>query len=195
MLQEEYFVLMRENNDNYPLFSWDQSSDKFSERSPVKVSEPVKLRLGDPLPPNYEWVDFHKTPEPVVSEKISTLLMPLNIYGVQLLPAKVRDSNNKDVEVKDYIFMHVWNRIECLDMGSSELELYDDGSIFSIEKLVLDESKLGAIDLDKRLIFELEENISTILIHQSIKEIILSAKPVGFRFVNAPDWYSDIAFE
>jgi len=46
MLQAEYFVLMRENNDNYPLFSWDQPRGDFGMGKPVKYREPIKFRLG-----------------------------------------------------------------------------------------------------------------------------------------------------
>ncbi len=63
MLQDEYFVVERENNDNYPIFSWDQKSSvvKQNTTKPFNVGEPLKLRLGEPIPPNPEYTDFHTT--------------------------------------------------------------------------------------------------------------------------------------
>jgi len=50
-------------------------------------------------------------------------------------------------------------------------------------------------ELRKRLIFELTEDTSVTLFHQSIKEMIMSINPKGFKFIPAIDWYSDISFE
>ena len=195
MLQEEYYVLIRENNDNYPLFSWDQSSDAFGRGEAVNFNDVIKMKLSDPISPNYELVDYHKAPEPVVSKKIYNVLESLKIYGLQLFPVQVKKSKKIIADEHNYWFLHIWNRIQCLDNEKSDLELYDDGSIFSVEKLVLDELALNSIDLDKRLIFELSENTSTILIHKSIKDKILLTNPVGLKFVEAGEWYSDIVFE
>lgn len=198
MLQDEYYIIGRVNNDNYPLFSWDQSRGDYGLGRPVEYKEPIKLRLGEPISPNFEWVDYHSFPtSPVVSEIIANALSPMDIYGIQLVPAKVRNPKDKSpfAEVKDYWFMHVWNRIACLDKTNSELEFYDDGTIFGIEKLVLDEKTLGLFELRKRLIFELTEDTSVLLIHQTIKDAIESVNPTGCRFFKASDWRSDIVFD
>lgn len=195
MLQEEYYVLICEKNDNYPLFSWDQSSDAYGRGEAVNFNDVIKMKLSDPISPNYELVDYHKAPEPVVSKKIYNVLESLKIYGLQLFPVQVKKSKKITADEHNYWFLHIWNRIQCLDNKKSDLELYDDGSIFSVEKLVLDELALNSIDLDKRLIFELSENTSTILIHKSIKDKILLTNPVGLKFVEAGEWYSDIVFE
>jgi len=197
MLQEEYYIIERVNNDNYPLFSWDQLSGDFGMGRPVEYQEPVKFRLGSSASPNFEWVDYHSSPDPIVSKKIVEALIPLDLYGVQFVPAKVRNPKDKSpfAEVKDYWFIHVWNRIACLDRENSELELYDDGAIFGIEKLILDENTLGLFELRKRLIFELTEKASVLLVHQTIKDAIESVNPKGCRFFKATDWRSDIVFE
>ncbi|MEM9103019.1 MAG: DUF1629 domain-containing protein, partial [Pseudomonadota bacterium] len=159
--------------------------------------EPIKLCLGQPIPQNPELVDYHSNPtNPVISKRLFNILSPLNIYGIQLVPAKVRNPNGGPFdEPRDYWFMHVWNRIACLDKNKSELELYDDGDIFSIERLSLNETILGQVDLKHRQIFELADNTSTLLIHQSVKDAILSIDPVGCRFFKATEWNSDIVFD
>jgi len=60
---------------------------------------------------------------------------------------------------------------------------------------VLDEKILVMFELRKRLIFELAEDTSVTLFHQSIKEMIMSVNPKGLKFIPAIDWYSDISFE
>jgi len=172
MLQAEYYVLMREKNNHYPLFSWDQKSGEFGMGKPVEFKDPVKMRLGQPIPPKPEWVDFHKAPDLVVSERIAEVLAPLDIYGIQLVPAEVRNSKDPFSEVKNYYFLHVWNRIHCLDGENSEIRTNRAGNIiYSIDKFVVT------------------------LVHQSIKDAIMAINPKGFRFVKATDWYSNIAFD
>ncbi len=198
MLQDEYFIIERANNDNYPLFSWDQLSGEFGIGKPVEFEEPIKMQLGEPIPPNFEWVDFHKAPEPIVSKRFAEVLYHMKIFGIQIVPAKVQNPLDKDpfAEPKDYWFIHVWNRIACLDKDNSTIRSNKSGTrIFAIEKLVLAEKSLSQIDTEKRLIFELAEKISILLVHQSVKEAIESVNPVGCRFINVSDWRSDIVFE
>ncbi len=198
MLQDEYYIIERENNDNYPSFSWDQSRGDYGLGQPVE-KEPINLRLGEPISPNFEWVDYHSLPtSPVVSKVIADILEPMDIYGIQLVPAKVRNPKDKSpfAEVKDYWFIHVWNRIACLDKENSEIRTNKAGTrIFAIDKLVLNEKTLNVFELRKRLIFELTEDTSVLLIHQTIKDAIESVHPKGCRFFKADDWRSDIVFE
>jgi hypothetical protein len=196
MLQDEYYIIERENNDNYPLFSWDESSGEYSLGKPIEYKEPVKLRLGEPISPNFEWVDFHKLPEPVFSQRVVNALAPMDIYGIQLVPAKVRNPKAPLEGERDYWFMHVWNRIHCLDTDNSELEYSKSGNtIFGIDRLVLKEKTLDLFDLRERQVFELAENTSTLLVHQTVKDTIGSVNPKGCRFYKVTEWNSDIVFD
>lgn len=195
MLQAEYYIIARENNDNYPLVSWDESRGAFGLGKPINFEGSIKLRLSEPIAPNFEWADYHSMPKPVISKLIEKQLSSLKIYGIEFVPANVRNPKDPFSEVKEYWFIHVWNRIACLDKENSDLELYDDGSIFGIEKLILNEEILKNIALKNRLIFELEEDTSVLLVHKSIKDVIESVKPKGCRFFTASDWYSDIVFD
>lgn len=196
MLQSEYYVIESENNDNYPLFSWDQLSGQFGMGKPVEVNEPIKLRLRDSVSPNFEWADYHVAPAPVVSKHIVDALMPLDLHGVQFVPAKVRNPRDPFSEPCDYWLIHVWNRIHCLDNEKSELEVDEvDGEIWGIKKLVLNEKTLGMFELRKRMMFELAEDTSVLLVHQRVKEAIESVHPKGVRFFKATDWNSDKTFD
>jgi len=115
MLQEEYYVLERENNDDYPLFSWNQKRGEFSMGKSVEFKNSIKLQLSEPISPNFEWVDYHSLPKPVISKQVANVLAPLDIYGIQLIPAEVSNPKDPFLEAKHYYFLHVWNRISCLD--------------------------------------------------------------------------------
>lgn len=195
MLQNEYYVIDRENNDNYPLFAWDQVADDFGLGVPAEFSAPVKLRLRDPIAPKFEWVDYHKLPDPVVSARLAKVINALNIYGIQLVPAVVRNPSAPYADLHEYFFIHVWNRIACLDKDNSEIESNRDGTrIFGIQKLVLDETILGSIGLPKRLVFELQEKTSVLIVHESVKRAIEAISVKGCRFFKASEWNSDIVF-
>jgi hypothetical protein len=199
MLQAEYYVVERENNDHYPLFALDQKSVRTGQGVPIEYTEPLKLRLRNPISSKFKWVDYHKAPDPVISLPLARVLEKLDIYGIQLIPAKVRNPKDPFSELHDYCFMHVWNRIACLDKKESEIEYLDDddpdGMIFSIDKLVMNNAALQKIELKKRLIFELAENTSVLLMHQSIKDAIESINPKGIRFIPATTWNSDSTFD
>ena len=166
MLNDSYYVLERENNDNHPLFSWDQKSGLYGMGRPVAEPEKIKLKFGDPIPIKVELVDFHETPAPVISEQLTAVLMKLDIYGVQLVPAEVRDPRDPFSPLFNYYLMNVWNRIACIDKEMSTLDIdEDDGRIWDIEELVLDEDILGRFDLDKRLVFQLAEKPSRVAFH------------------------------
>jgi hypothetical protein len=199
MLQAEYYVVERENNDKYPLFSWDQKSAGSGQGVPIQYSEPLKFRLGEPIPKKIEWADFHEAPDPIVSFPLARILEKLDIYGVQLIPAKVRNPKDPFSELYDYCFVHVWNRIFCLDKSKSEVVYSDendaDSMIFAIDKFVMDDQVLRTTELKKRLIFELAENTSVLLMHQTIKDAIESINPKGIRFIPAIQWNSDSTFD
>ncbi len=195
MLQDEYYIIERENNDNYPLFAWDQSENEYNLGKPVEWTEPLKFRLGEPVPRKPEWVDYHELPNPVISKLVLDALLPLNLYGVQFVPAKVRNPKKSLSGSRDYWLVHVWNRIECLDREKSELELLSSGRIFNINRLVLDEKALARVEPESRMIFGLAEKTSVNLVHEKIKEAIESVEPKGVRFINAMEWNSDIVFE
>jgi hypothetical protein len=89
MLQEEYYIVEREDNDDYPLLAWDEisSSIKRHPTTSISIDEPLNFRLSEPVPNNPIFADFLKAPDPVVSEKFANLFFGLDVFGVQFLPA------------------------------------------------------------------------------------------------------------
>ena len=193
MINQDYFVIESGGSNNYPLLEWDQKAGMFRKGKPVTVTEPIKLRLGAPVPAQPEMVDYHELPEPVVGKRIKNLLEPMDIFGIQLIPARIPVEN----EIYNYWLLHVFNEIICVDREKSILEIdEDDGGILDIAQLVLDEKILQEIPLEKRLIFVLRESTSTYLFHRSIKDAIMALDPApkGVQFFCANVWGSGAVF-
>jgi hypothetical protein len=189
-INKDYYVIDRAGGSQYPLLEWNQLSLIFYKGKPVTVTEPVKLRLGAPVPKNPVMVDYHSLPKPVVGQKIFNVLNPLNIDGTQLLPA---DVEMPDGEKLRYWLLHVFNKITCLDRDKSICDI-DDGYVMDIERLVLDEDILQNIPVEKRLVFVLKESVSTCLFHKSIMDAVMAVNPVGCRFFPVTSWNDDSSF-
>lgn len=192
----DYYIVMRENNPKYPLLGWRQDY-LIRSMEPFNIDEPIKLRVGDPVPKKYEMVDYHSLPESVISEKIKNVLEPINIYGTQLLPTTVEGEKG---DVYSYYLLHIYNEISCMDKRKSKYEDWgdpddEDDIDFDISKLVLDEDVIKTIPLEKRLVFRLVEDTSKNLFHKSIRDTIMAKDPKGIKFVDVDDWTDGSSFE
>jgi hypothetical protein len=192
-MQRDYFVLMRARSQQHPLLAWDQDYLSFLKPRRIELHEPVKLKLGEPVPPKPLMVDHHSLPAPVVSPRLKEMLAPLELHGVQWIPADVRVD---DGDVRRYWLMHMWRQIRCMDRGRSDFAAPPSGLfLLSLDRLVLDEAVLGAIPLQERLVFLLEED-TVHLFHRSVVDRVMSLTPPpeGLRFIPVPDWNDSASF-
>lgn len=192
-MQRDYFVIERAASNVHPLLGWAQSASMFRKGKPVSVSEPVRLRLAEPVPFAPEMVDHHSLPAPVVSQRLMQALAQLGLPGVQLIPADVpvRES------VLRYWLVHVYNRLACLDRSQSVFTQSPSGLLLlSLDSLVLDEKVLSNIPLEQRLVFVLAESTSVHLFHRSVVDRVMSLTPPpeGLRFIPVPDWNDSAGF-
>ena len=115
----------------------------------------------------------------VVSKKIYNVLAPMNIHGVQFLPATVRGGWRK---FKGQYYVHVINEYDVIDENKSKLERSSVGFIMHIDKLVLNEEVLAAIPLEERLIFGTKGYSVKKLYHKTIVDRVMAIKPKGIGF-------------
>ncbi|NVJ01390.1 hypothetical protein HV824_25210 [Myxococcus sp. AM009] len=191
-MQNDYFVLMRERSQQHPLLTWDQEYLQFLKPSPVRVSAPVKLKLGEPVPPRPVMVDHHSLPSPVVSTRLKEALDAAELPGVQFVPADVQAGD----AVLRYWLMHMWRTIPCMDRQRSVFEETEVGHVLlSLDKLVLDEAVLQEVPLEERRAFMLEED-TVHLFHRTVvdRALSLSPPPVGLRFIPVTEWGASSAF-
>ncbi|RKH44791.1 imm11 family protein [Corallococcus sicarius] len=193
-MQADYFVIESAPNNSHPLLQWDELVWGFGRPEPVTLSNPVRLRLGSPVPPHPVMVDHHGLPQPVFSTRMKEVLEPLGLHGVQLVPADVKV---KPDDVRRYWVLHVYNEIACADRQRSVLSIdAEDGEVLGIDALVLDERVLQEIPLERRLLFVLAESISTYVFHRSLVEqlLALTPPPEGMAFVRADKWSDSAGF-
>lgn len=191
-MQRDYFVMERAGPNTYPLLGWDQSALVFRKGKPVSVSEPVRLRLAEPVPPTPVMVDHHSLPAPVVSRRLMEVLAQFELPGVQLFPADVRVGE----AVLRYWLVHMWRRIPCVDRARSQLNVdEDDGDVLGIDKLALDETVLNGMPLDERRAFRLAECVAHVF-HRSVVDRVmgLTPPPAGLRFIPVPNWNDSSGF-
>jgi hypothetical protein len=183
----EYYVITRENNNNYPLIITDSDCPPYEdEEEAIENPQRMYFCLGKPIPKKPIMVDFHSQPKSVISDKIYTVLNNLNIKGIQLIPATIR---SKDNEYSNYWYIHIINRFPALDREKSIFQWNDIiEEAWAIEKLVLDEKVLKSIPLNERLVFYLVENSAEQFFHKSVVDIIMAVDPIGLKFVKIEDY-------
>ncbi len=193
----EYYLIGSDYKPTTPLLrSVDGQSLRFLHKvEPVEeFDEPIRLCFNKPYPKKVIMTDYHSLPESVVSPKISDVLKPMDIYGIQLLPAEIR--NNKTNEIyPDYHLIFVYNRIRCLDMTHSNYATTLEGRVTAITNAFLDKEILSKIPLEKRLIFLLSEASSMEIYHKSVVDAVLAANPEGVVFTPIEEWYEGVQFE
>ena len=192
-MNHEYYLIGSDGNPDAPLLNGSgRDSFKF-KRIPVVITKPVRLVYNPPVPRKPRMIDYHSMPDSVVSRKIYNVLEPMNIKGIQLVPAVIKGKN--DVIFEDYWIIHIYNRIDCMDRERSIYETDDDNEVHFIEKLYLDRKKLEEIPVEERLIFSLESHRSKRIYHKSVVEAIMSVNPEGVMFYPIEEWYDGIQFE
>lgn len=195
--QFEYYLIGSDKTSSIPLLMPDDNQDTMMlhGREPIKVlRKPMELCFRPPVPAKPRMVDFHELPSSVFSRKIYDVLQPMNIYGLQLLPAIVR--GKKDERYEGYWVAYVYNRITCLDMEHSKYETSKiDGKIKNILQFFLDKEKLAEIPLEKRLVFLLAEGMSRRIYHKSIVDAVMSVNPVGIKFYPIQEWHEGLQFK
>jgi|TARA_R100001039_G_C1813492_1_gene84508 hypothetical protein len=191
-VQDQYFVV--KSTSDSPMFGWNQPSGDYGMGYPLMSTEPVKLKVSENAGPEPNWRDFHALDGAAISDRLKRVLEPLDLYGVEYVPADVETPSAPSVQAPTYWFWHVWNEITCVDRAHSVLELSPRGRIISIDKLVLDEPLLGRFERRKTLIFRLREKPSTLIVHRLLKEAIEQAGATGMRFFPAREWSSNAIF-
>ena len=193
----DYYLIGSDDTSSVPLLMPDgnQTTGMLLDREPIEpLKKPMELCFNPPVPRKPRMVDFHELPSSVFSQKIYDVLQPMNIYGLQLLPATVRGKNNE--MFNNYWVAYVYNRIACLDLENSEYDVdEDDGEINNIMHFFLDNKKLAEIPLEKRLVFLLAEDMPKRIYHKSVVDAIMTIKPVGIQFYPIQEWYEGFQFE
>lgn len=191
MNEFEYYIVERDGSQAYPLLATDSDypHTMMYIRTEELINDPqlTGFKYSDPIPRNPVIGDYFSQTESVVSKKIKDVLEPLNIKGIQLIPAQI--TTNKGDVLENYYYIHIANYIMAVDREHSVYTPDDyDEDILSLDNFKLNESVLNEIELIDRLIFRLKESKSTKIYHKSIVDAIMAVNPTGLKFRKVEDW-------
>ena len=193
----KYYLLYAEAIPSSPavVLGDEMDEDEIVIEEPISDQiELIEMKFWEPYPKKPVMVDFHDDGTiGVVSKKIYNVLSPLNIKGIQLIPATIFDPKNKNT-YEDYYFLHIYNYLECLDKDKSIYTGSVD-DIVIIKKMVLDTNVLSETPLEDRLIFRLGEMFTHQLFHETVVEKIMASSPQGLRFVKVENFNMGSAFD
>ena len=110
---DEYYIVTRENNDNYPLICIDESNlsplksgGMFASPGPlIQDGYVFPVKLNEPIPDAPELVDFHRRPYMFSYRVIQDVAQRHKLPGVQWLPACI---SHKGKTYPDYIIVHIY---------------------------------------------------------------------------------------
>lgn len=188
-----YYFIERDNNDQYPLLKTDANCPPYLRKKEfIENPETMSFALAKPIPRKPKMVDYHPAPYPVVSKKIHDALAPMNIKGIQFIPAIITGKNNEIYE--DYWFLNICNQYPALDKEKSNCEWNSLGLAYLMMSIVLNEEYLKTIPLEERLVFFLSENGVKQFFHKSVVDAIMAINPVGLKFYNIREWQEGLQF-
>ena len=124
---------------------------------------------------------------PVMSKRLCDVLHNAGVDNLELFPATLK--NNQTGQVFDYYVYNVLGLVAAMDLQKSVYETYKGEKPFAdttVHELAIDASKVNDL-----LFFRLAENVSTIVVHESIKQAIESAGIDTVSFIK-PEDYSQI---
>jgi hypothetical protein len=114
----------------------------------------------------------------VVSPNVQKLFSDLKIPNAVFYGLTIKGD---DIEIADYKILKITgDKIDCIDLEKSDLELTSKGNIdtMAVNTLVVDEKK---IPIGQQL-FLLGRDYDTVIVHEDLKKAIESAKLTGFVF-------------
>jgi len=198
-LNDEYYFMGRDSEANYPILDMEFGESEFSllkrELTGRTQENPYKLQFLYKVPEDIDKTDLFLFGGVynVISEKLKNILAYYRME-LEFIPAQIKI--NKDNLLLNYYLVHCCNRIKCVDFSSGATCLNKDicGNVLAFDKLVLDNTLLKEIPLEKRLVFSPEEKCPYTVYHQTIVDRIMQESPRGVKFYpisgkNANTWF------
>jgi hypothetical protein len=144
--------------------------------TPIKIDyEPYRGFSGPPA-------DLWDVCLPLMSTRLVDALAEAGVNNLQLYPAILTNTQTK--ETYDYYVFNVVGKIAASDMKKSDTESFDgqltDTSFFSLS---IDEQK--ALSL---LMFRIAENINALMVHERVRDYVVSKGIPQARFVKPENW-------
>lgn len=113
---------------------------------------------------------FNKSP-PLVREDLLKVMIDEGVTNLQVYPAELHDPEDGSVR-HEYKAINILGLVKAADLKKSRHTVHDGIPLIdvSFDRLVVDEAKTHGL-----LMFRLAENYTTILVHERLKQRIISA--------------------
>jgi hypothetical protein len=145
--------------------------------TPIMIDfEPFRGYEGPP-------VELRDVCIPIMSKRLGEALVEVGVDNVEFFDAILVNTVTR--ERYHYWAFKVVGLVAAADLGQSDWESYDGKPIgdVSFEKLVIDESRIAGL-----LMFRLAENFSALMVHEKVREHVLSRGINTVEFVRPEDW-------
>ncbi len=119
----------------------------------------------------------------LINAKVKNIFDSLNLDNVQYFKARLIDESTDTIS-DDYCLANVIGKVACVDRSQSELELFPDGDIRFIDKLVLSIND----DTDYGHIFRLAEYSTLLVISDELKVALDNNNVTGFGIYKPEDF-------
>lgn len=151
------------------------------------ITEPVPQPLVYLLNPRYEGQPkpmYYEKAIPVMRDDVAAALSKAGVDNIQYFDAVLKNPAT-GAEYRNYKAYNIVGLVACADMAASTLMGTSASRMGDVdfESLVIDESKTGGA-----LLFRLAENVSAIVVHESVKAAIEAAGIPGFVFYGPGEW-------
>lgn len=188
-MSSKYFVLDSKNVANAvslaDLAGFDDDWE-LVEGEPLVDSFPdnVTLKMNPDLPNDTVLVDNLINPFRIIvgSATFKSVLEEQKLEKLEFLPITILDHKKRKIKEK-YFILHPIEPVHCIDFDKSVVtwSKIQDDAINSVEKLVLDESKIGG-----RRIFRLNNFFNIVLVERELMQIVSDAGITGI-------WWRDLS--
>lgn len=119
----------------------------------------------------------------LINAKIKDIFDTLNIDNVQYFKSRLIDEDTNAINV-DYCLANIIGKKSCVDKSQSELELFPDGDIRFIDKLMLNLND----NTDYGHIFRLAEYSTLLVISNELKTALDTNNVTGFQIYKPEDF-------
>lgn len=191
----KYYVHSPYGDENIPLVDSTESSPlrrrALLQPPPLdRDMAPYRFTLGSPRPKKPVMADLLYNQYPIISDKIKDALEPFLGRSAECFPAQVETKKR----AYPYWLVHSLQDHDVLDCERSEFNVISTGAISWIDKMFLDEDRLGEIRLEDRYLFKLGRSSVVYLWHEDVVLAVEATGPTGIRFFPAEGFGQDLLF-
>jgi hypothetical protein len=129
-------------------------------------------------------VFYYECAIPLMREDMIDVLQKSGVANLECFPALLKDPET-GTEYKNYQAINIVGLVSCLDRQNSKVMSHSNGlnSDADFEALFIDEKKAQG-----HLLFRLAENVSAIVVHESVRAALINAQIPGIVFFGPGEW-------